>query len=60
MKLSELIAKLSEIQAQHGGDLPVTGCVSDAEVYSVKLLDETGALWEPNRNETVTEVFLES
>lgn len=60
VKLSELITKLSEIQARHGGDLPVTGCVSDAEVYSVKVLDESGAEWEPNRNETATEVFLES
>jgi len=58
MTLSELIDKLSEIRLMHGGDFPVTGCVSDAEVCSVKLLDETGAIWEPGAD--ATEVFLES
>lgn len=58
MTLHELIDKLSEIHLMHGGDLPVTGCVSDSDVYGVKLLDEDGAEWDPGR--TATEVFLES
>lgn len=58
MTLHELIDKLSEIRLMHGGDLPVTGCVSDSDVYSVKLLDEDGAEWGPGAKPT--EVFLES
>lgn len=58
MTLRQLIDLLSEIQHAHGGDLPVTGCVSDGDVYSVKLLDQDGVEWEPGA--TPTEVFLES
>lgn len=58
MTLHELIDKLSEIRLMHGGDLPVTATCVDAEVRSVKLLDDIGAEWEPGAD--ATEIFLES